>query len=80
MPAPATLEQLDPDRYYTYSDYMSWTFPERVELLLGKLRPVGPSPDRQHQTISSSFCGNMFPYFQSLATICSLLLLTSVSP
>ena len=64
MPAPATLEQLDPDRYYTYIDYMSWTFSERVELLLGKLRPVGPSPDRQHQTISSNFCGNMFPYFQ----------------
>ncbi len=64
MPDPTTLEQLDPDRYYTYSDYMSWTFPERVELLMGKLRPIGPNPNRQHQTISSNFCGNMFPYFQ----------------
>ena len=64
MPTPATLEQLDPDKYYTYTDYMSWTFPERAELLMGKLRPIGPNPNRQHQTISGNFCGTMFPYFQ----------------
>jgi len=33
-----SLDQLDPNGTYTYADYWSWQFPERVELLRGKVR------------------------------------------
>lgn len=47
-----SLNQLDPNRRYTYSDYILWKFQERVELLKGQLFPMS-APNRLHQEISS---------------------------
>ena len=52
---PATInsfDQLDLTRSYTYLDYLSWTFPERVELFLGQVFKMSPAPNVRHQRIS----------------------------
>jgi len=46
------INQLDPQGYYTYQDYLTWAFKERVELLLGRLFKMSPAPGRRHQEIS----------------------------
>jgi Uma2 family endonuclease len=38
---------------YTYDDYYDWLFPERVELIFGKVLPMA-APNRLHQTIIRS--------------------------
>jgi len=47
-----SFDQLNPDAYYTYQDYLSWKFQERVELFLGKVFKMSPAPNVQHQRIS----------------------------
>ena len=44
-----SLASLNPDGLYTYRDYLSWSFSERVELILGKIFPMSPAPQTQHQ-------------------------------
>ena len=34
------IDQLDPDRQYTYADYLTWQFSERVDLLRGYFRQM----------------------------------------
>lgn len=53
-----SLSQLDPEGVYTYTDYLSWQFQERVELIRGRLFPMSPAPGTVHQQISGalSFC------------------------
>ncbi len=46
-----SLNQLDRNAQYTYADYLSWRFQERVELLRGKIREMS-APNRVHQGIS----------------------------
>jgi Uma2 family endonuclease len=46
------ISQLDPKGYYTYQDYLSWHFKERVELLLGRIFKISPAPSMRHQQIS----------------------------
>ena len=49
------LEDLDLSRQYTYADYVTWRFQERVELLRGWVAKMSPAPNRRHQTIVSNF-------------------------
>jgi Uma2 family endonuclease len=46
------LSQLDLSKRYTYADYFSWKFQDRVELLKGKIMAMSPAPSRRHQVIS----------------------------
>jgi hypothetical protein len=46
-----SLSQLDPDKTYTYADYLTWQLKERVELIRGKLFPMSPAPNTHHQRI-----------------------------
>jgi Uma2 family endonuclease len=46
-----SLDQLDLNGSYTYSDYLLWQFEERVELLRGKIRQMA-APNRYHQKVS----------------------------
>jgi Uma2 family endonuclease len=50
-----TLDQLNPNQIYSYADYLTWQFVERIELLKGYIRQMA-APNRLHQTIS----GNLF--------------------
>lgn len=46
------FEDLDLTRQYTYADYLTWRFTERVELLRGWVAKMSPAPNRYHQEIS----------------------------
>lgn len=53
------LNQLDPQAYYTYADYLTWQFRERVELILGNIFPMSPAPGSQHQHVVMSLAINL---------------------
>ena len=38
------LSQLDLNKRYTYADYLTWRFRERVELLRGRIARMSPAP------------------------------------
>ena len=42
---------LDLDRFYTYWDYLKWSFLDRVELIKGKVVKMCPAPSRNHQLV-----------------------------
>ncbi|MDX2195504.1 MAG: Uma2 family endonuclease [Cytophagales bacterium] len=46
------IHQLDLSKQYTYADYLTWWFDERVELIKGYILKMSPAPYRQHQKIS----------------------------
>ncbi|MGX3022152.1 Uma2 family endonuclease [Ursidibacter sp. B-7004-1] len=47
-----SLEQLDLNRSYSYSDYLLWQLKERVEIIKGKILAMSLAPNRLHQRIS----------------------------
>lgn len=47
-----SLDQLDFSKSYTYADYLTWNFKERVELIKGKIFNMSPAPASIHQKIS----------------------------
>lgn len=47
--------KLDTSKTYTYADYLTWRFKERVELIKGKVFQMSPAPRRIHQKISLRF-------------------------
>ncbi|RME94941.1 MAG: Uma2 family endonuclease [Bacteroidetes bacterium] len=47
-----SLDQLDPDKRYTYADYLTWKFKERVELWQGRMMKMSPAPNLRHQRIA----------------------------
>ncbi|MEM8584608.1 MAG: Uma2 family endonuclease [Bacteroidota bacterium] len=60
-----SIDQVNPNGYYTYQDYLTWEFPERVELYRGKPYELSPAPNRRHQEISVKLLGRMFNYFEN---------------
>jgi Uma2 family endonuclease len=43
------LANLDLNKTYTYADYLKWDFPERVELIQGKVYEMTAAPSSRHQ-------------------------------
>jgi Uma2 family endonuclease len=64
MPKITSLDQLDMNKTYSYADYLTWQFKERVELIKGKIFKMSPAPNRQHQSISSNLHGFFWSYFR----------------
>jgi Uma2 family endonuclease len=58
------IDLLDPNKQYTYADYMTWQFQERVELIRGWVRRMSPVPLRLHQTISFNLSGQIRNYLK----------------
>ena len=58
------INQLDLDKTYTYADYLTWHFQERVELILGKIFKMSPAPKSQHQQISVLLSATIFNYLK----------------
>ncbi len=50
------VSQLDPNKTYSYADYLTWQFEDMVELIKGKLFINSPAPAERHQRIA----GNLF--------------------
>jgi Uma2 family endonuclease len=51
MPPIRSISELDPDKIYTYADYVSWQLTERVELIRGRVRQMAGA-SITHQRIS----------------------------
>ena len=50
------FNELDASLTYSYASYLNWLFPERVELIKGKIFKMSPAPSSVHQEI----VGNIF--------------------
>jgi Uma2 family endonuclease len=58
------ISQLDLGKQYSYADYLSWKFSERVELIKGWLYKMSPSPSRRHQMVASALYRMLYPVFE----------------
>ena len=58
------FDQLDLSRQYTYADYLTWQFQERVELLRGWVAKMSPAPNRRHQRVSGRLHGELYQLFK----------------
>lgn len=58
------FKDLDLSKSYTFADYLTWKFQERLELIKGKIFQMSPAPNRYHQRIS----GNLFLCLGNLMT------------
>ena len=58
------FSQLDLSKTYSYADYMTWQFKERVELIKGKVFKMTPAPSRGHQGISIALSALVWNHFR----------------
>jgi Uma2 family endonuclease len=58
------INQLDLSKSYTYVDYLSWKFNERVELIMGKIFKISPAPISQHQQISIALSSAIYNFLK----------------
>lgn len=64
-PTITDISQLDLNRTYSYADYYQWEFPERLELIDGKIFEMVSSPGTLHQRISGKLSLRLFEFFRS---------------
>ena len=68
MPKAITdINQLDFSKSYTYADYVTWRFQERVELILGKIFKMTPAPSSYHQHIIVAITSAMYQFLKGKA-------------
>ncbi|WP_269224291.1 Uma2 family endonuclease [Flavobacterium sp. IMCC34518] len=58
------INDLDLSKSYTYADYLTWNFQERLEILKGRIFKMSPAPSRKHQEISIELTGIFYNYFK----------------
>jgi len=58
------FSQLDLKKQYTYADYLTWTFDERLELIKGWIYKMSPAPKRKHQEVSLNLTLTLASYFK----------------
>jgi Uma2 family endonuclease len=58
------LSGLNPNKIYTYADYYSWDFEQRVELINGKIYEMFPAPSPYHQEIAGDINFELKQYMQ----------------
>ena len=58
------FDQLDLNKRYSYADYLTWRFKERVELILGKVFRMSPAPSSSHQGVSALILGSFLNYLK----------------
>lgn len=59
------ISQLDFKKQYTYADYLTWRFEERVELIKGWIYKMSPAPKRKHQEIEIVLSSKIWTYFEN---------------
>ncbi len=47
-----SLKQLDLNKQYTYTDYLTWRIKDRIELIKGYIHRMSPAPSTNHQKTS----------------------------
>ena len=64
FPEITRLDQLNEDSFeYSYSDYMTWQFQERVEIIMGKIFPMS-APNTPHQSLAIDIAVDLKNYFK----------------
>lgn len=58
------IGQLDVTKSYTYADYLTWQFTDRVELIMGKIFKMSPAPSSIHQHAVSVIHGTIFQFLK----------------
>jgi len=58
------IGQLDLTKRYTYADYLTWQFTDRVELIMGKIFKMSPAPTSSHQHAVSVLHGTIFHFLK----------------
>jgi Uma2 family endonuclease len=48
------INSLDVNKTYSYAEYLTWRFSERVEIIKGRLFKMTPAPARKHQKVSGA--------------------------
>lgn len=57
------INELDTNKIYTYADYLTWQFSERLELIKGKIFKMSPAPNVMHQRVSGNVQFELKKYF-----------------
>ncbi len=58
------FKDLDLNKTYSYADYLTWKFQERLEIIKGKIFKMSPAPSMVHQKIASNLHGILWNYFR----------------
>ena len=61
------INVLDLEGKYSYADYLTWEFEERVEILKGKVFSMGATPNTSHQRISGKLSGILWQKFNNMS-------------
>ena len=69
-PKVTDFSELDLNKTYTYADYLTWRFQERVELIKGWIYKMSPAPKRLHQKIEGRLFLRMGNFFEQ--NICDI--------
>ncbi len=56
------INQLDLNKQYSYADYLTWQFEERVELIRGWIWKMSPAPLRIHQMVFGVLFNEVYNY------------------
>ena len=59
------IGQLDLTKRYTYADYLTWQFTDRVELIRGKIFNMSPAPSSQHQHITLAISSGIYQFLRN---------------
>jgi len=59
------IGQLDLTKRYTYADYLTWQFTDRVELIMGKIFNMSPAPSSQHQHITVAISSGIYQFLRN---------------
>jgi Uma2 family endonuclease len=60
----AEYGQLDLNKTYTYLQYCSWKFEERIELIKGRIFKMSPAPSMKHQSVLSELHVQFYTSFK----------------
>jgi Uma2 family endonuclease len=58
------INQLDLNKTYSYADYVTWQFQEKLELIKGRIFKMSTAPSTEHQRISGNLHGYLFNFFK----------------
>jgi len=59
------INQLDLDKIYSYADYLTWKFQDRLELIKGRIYKMNPTPSTFHQKVASNLHGILWNEFKN---------------
>ena len=59
-----SFSQLDLNKRYSYAEYLTWQFQERLELIKGKIFKMSPAPARRHQEVSAKLFYYLMDYLK----------------